>query len=108
MTLINNNYLILPKNSHIPYKPVFREETISNPLSSQPISTQTYPADTIEISTTDKTKKTKISTASKVGLTTLGLLGGLATIAIYSKRKNIMIYLNCMMKNCSCKTLHCI
>lgn len=87
MTLINNNYLILPKNSHIPYKPVFREETISNPLSSQPISTQTYPADTIEISTTDKTKKTKISTASKVGLTTLGLLGGLATIAIYSKRK---------------------
>ena len=84
MTLINNNYLILPKNSHIPYKPVFREETISNPLLSQPISTQTYPADTIEISATNKIKKTndKMSTGAKIGVTALGVLGSLAIGAV--------------------------
>ena len=88
MTAINNNYPIMNRNyyaiSQVPGIPAFRGRVESNPLPAQATQLLSYPADTVEISAANKIKqpKEKMSTGAKVGVTALGVLGGLALGAV--------------------------
>ena len=90
MSSINSNYLILPQNyyqtSQTPCAPAFRGGVEPNPLPAQAIqpSQLSYPPDIVEISAANKIKKPKekMSTGAKVGLTALGVVGGIALGAV--------------------------
>ena len=86
MSVINNYYSKIPQN----YYQIQRTQTVPTFDADSAVSNQqtqpklSNPVDTVEISENNKSQKTKekMSTATKVGIAALGLIGGFTAIGI--------------------------
>ena len=86
MSVINNYYSTIPQNYYQIQRtqtvPIFGADSAVSNQQTQPKLSN--PTDTVEISGKDKTQKPKekISSFQKAGITALGVIGGLAAVAV--------------------------